>query len=578
MTTRNVLKAAEAKSLKIDGWMGERIDLTWRNNLLKLDWDGDFLRPFQEKVWGDKGEYVGLGKTFEALVRFSLYTSDPNLQELLNRVRDKLLASQEGDGYLGTYYKERRTVSIWDIHELAYILHGLAVDWEQVNDTRSYRAAQKLADYLVSELSQMSLEKIGESSIAFGGDAINPELAIVGLDRAMLAWFRITKDEKYLNFCTRYLSLPEWGLPIVQGRNGRVEGHAYSYLSHCLAQLDLYDITGDDNLLGQTKRALEFLRSGGGLVVTGTCSQSECWHSDQDGSGELGETCATAYLIRLCARLLCKEGVAEYGDLMERSIYNALFAAQGLDGRRIRYYTPFEGPRVFWDTDIYCCPGNYRRIISELPQFVYLTGFSEVIVNLYTTSGATLTLDGGLEVGITQETEYPSSGDIKFRISTAMPATFSLKLRIPAWCQAFAVLVNGARVQASAQDGWLELRREWNESDMINLEMEMPWRILKGTALQKDKFALLRGPVLFCMDPARNSMAAQNVAEFVLDANAIKSPVASHEMRAGGIECHVSGEHSCKATVLTEFVDPNGRLTYFKGASGLAGCDDELLS
>jgi DUF1680 family protein len=34
-----------------------------------------------------------------------------------------------------------------------------------------------------------------------------------------------------------------------------------------------------------------------------------------------------------------------YGDLMERTIFNALFAAQSPDGRQLRYYTPLEGKR-----------------------------------------------------------------------------------------------------------------------------------------------------------------------------------------------------------------------------------------
>jgi DUF1680 family protein len=45
---------------------------------------------------------------------------------------------------------------------------------------------------------------------------------------------------------------------------------------------------------------------------------------------------------------------------MERTIYNALFAAQDPKGRKIRYFTPFTGPRAYFDLDGFCCPGNFR--------------------------------------------------------------------------------------------------------------------------------------------------------------------------------------------------------------------------
>jgi hypothetical protein len=60
---------------------------------------------------------------------------------------------------------------------------------------------------------------------------------------------------------------------------------------------------------------------------------------EPDGRCSLGETCATAYQFRVYDCHVRLEGDSRYGDLMERIIYNALFAAQSPDGRRIRYYT-----------------------------------------------------------------------------------------------------------------------------------------------------------------------------------------------------------------------------------------------
>ena len=65
----------------------------------------------------------------------------------------------------------------------------------------------------------------------------------------------------------------------------------------------------------------------------------------QNGSGSISESCVTAYLIRWLGSLMRLEGDLRKGDVMERAIYNALFAAQSPSGRQIRYFTPFAGPR-----------------------------------------------------------------------------------------------------------------------------------------------------------------------------------------------------------------------------------------
>ncbi len=110
---------------------------------------------------------------------------------------------------------------------------------------------------------------------------------------------------------------------------------------------------------------------------------------------------------------------------MERAIYNALFGAQSPDGRKLRYYIPFEGKRVYFDQNCYCCPCNYRRIIAELPQMVFYTMNNKVIyVNLFTPAKATLTVNN-TPIEIEQETNYPSDGIVKIKInSIASDKTF----------------------------------------------------------------------------------------------------------------------------------------------------------
>ena len=557
----------DGRQVRVGGWIGQRMELTWNNNLLVLDWDGDFLRPFLEKQ-GRGGEYVGMGKTLDGLVRFASHTAAPELLPLRRHVLDTLIGSQEADGYLGTYQPEKRITTVWDVHEQAYVLFALVSDWRLFQEAPSLNAAIKLGDQLLGRLSGIPLptnyNEATKSDLAL-------ELTMLGLDRALLALYRATRDRRYLDFCLEKLKLAEWNLPIIEGRHTKIEGHAYAYLTRCLAQLDLREITGEAGLLAQTRRAVEFLRQKNGLVITGTCSQAECWHSDQDGTGELGETCTTAYWIRLCGRMLCLEGSGEYGDLMERAIYNALFAAQSPDGRRLRYYTAFEGKRMYWDKDTYCCPGNFRRIMAEMPELIYFASPSGILVNLYTDSQATIPLASGLTVEVVQKTDYPNSGKVNLTVEPSRPARFEVGLRIPSWCKQHSAKVNGCEVPATVQNGILSIEREWKSGDLVELVMAMPWRLVAGVAKQAGRVAVLRGPVLFCLNPSRNPVAGQD--PLTLDATAFEPPIADESLRPHGLVC--CSKHDL--VVLTEFADPDGEATYFPPAPGTKPAGDELL-
>ncbi len=237
------------------------------------------------------------------------------------------------------------------------------MDYRFFGEKASLEAARKLANYLIDRWSADPDRKPG-------GGTITVHMAVTGVESAMLALHNATQDRRYLDFCVQMRKLPDWNARIVTGRHGPIEGHAYAHMCRCIAQLRLDRLQPDQRLLKPAHDVIDFLTGHNGLVITGACGDHECWHDTQEGTLNLGETCATSYLIRMLDELLRMEGKPLYGDLMERAIYNALFAAQSPDGRQIRYYSPFDGPREYFKGDTYCCPCNYRRIVAELPGMI----------------------------------------------------------------------------------------------------------------------------------------------------------------------------------------------------------------
>lgn len=243
------------------------------------------------------------------------------------------------------------------------------------------------------------------------------ELTMLGLDQALLALYRETQDQRYLDFCLEKLNLAAWDLPIVEGRHTKIEGHAYAYFTRCLVQLDLREITVD----------------------------------------------------------------------------------------------------------------------------------------------------------VVQQTGYPSSGDIRLSVSPSRPERFEVRLRIPSWCQQFSLKVNGRTIQAPVDNGLLGIAREWSSGDVVELAMEMPWRLVRGVAKQDGRAAVMRGPLVFCLNPMRNAEAGET--SLIVDSTSFEPPVPDETLRPHGIACRQTHEPA----LFTGFPDPDGEATYFTPASNDLLTADELL-
>jgi DUF1680 family protein len=576
----------DPSQVKVGGEMGRRIDLTIQKNLLVMETENQFLQPFRQKQ-SQRYAYVGLGKLIDAAVSFARYSKDPKVVELKDRLVKELLATQLDDGYLGTFPAgPGRLLEVFDEHEMAYNIHALVNNYLCFQHQPSLDAARKLADYIVKNYKRAVANR-------------EPELVCkIDIERAFLALSEATGDARYRDYIVERESLRNWSIPpdvVNEGLLRCAEGHTYTFMNNCLAQLDLYRVQPDEALLAQSHHLIAYLTRDDGILIDGTCGKTERFTNIQETRGEVGESCATAYLIRIADRLLQLEGKTLYGDIMERAIYNALFAAQSPDGRSFRYYTAIDGPRKYFDKDTYCCPGNLRRIVAELPELIYYrSSDGGVLINLYTASTAAMPIASNLTVRLRQETDYPNSGKVVIKVDPSHSAEFPLKLRIPRWCESAAVFVNGQPAGGPAKPGeWSSLQRLWKVGDVVTLEMPMKPRLVRGRKLQAGKVAAMRGPVVFCFSPDRQA-ARYPVAQIKIDWSTLTGPVPDTTIRPDGLALEVLawGPDRLKQVVgvspfrptqpanlkirLTEFVDPTGEQTYWPIDDPQAGVDDEL--
>ncbi|NOY43792.1 MAG: hypothetical protein GXP26_18390 [Planctomycetes bacterium] len=577
------LTSVELGDIKVEGEIGRRIDAMLEENLLRVDMDGDFLSPFLNQE--TKNKYIGMGKMLLALVQYEKYTGGkPEVSKLKNHVLSTLAETQGEDGYIGLFNGvsiPKRMTEQWSSHELSYITQGFVQDYLINGNKESLEVAKKAADFLLANFDQRKDKSIAWWKVHF-----------LGQTTAMIWLYEATGDKKYLDFVNNTLEVPHW--------DPAIQSHTYTHLSHNLEQLYLYRITKDPNLLKATDKVIHFISEGDGMLATGGVSLFEQWHSTQECNGKSAESCATAYMLRLLSECMLIEPRSIYGDMNERIIHNALKASQSPDGRRLRYFTPAEGPRKYYEKETYCCPNNLRRIMPEISTMIYYSQNDEpgLIVDQYIPSEGQVVLSDGTKVGVKQVTDYPSAATTAISIDPEKAMDFSVQLRIPSWCgeKASQVYVNDELLEDVVGGQYYKITRNWKKGDVVRVKFPFDWHVVKGRKNQSGTYAVMRGPTVYAINPEYNEAMSRRVPpqtryRITIDPDTLKTEppkvVDGVEFQAATVDgwsqwwtLGPAGHRSkpdLKLT-LTEFADPGGEWIYFRIKPGSSRVvEDELF-
>ena len=498
-----VLHPIHPSAVSVEGWLGARIDANERHRLLVVDTE-PLLAGYRQKP-GEQpwiGEHVG--KWLHAATLAWAYSGDDALRRKLDSVAAALIATQEPDGYLGTYVPEKRfglyDGADWDVWSHKYNLIGLLTYYQYTGNRSALAASQKIGDLLIAVFPE-------KKSILAAGTHMG--MASTSVLEPMVLLYRLTGEKRYLDFCHYVLRAYEepGGPDIVRvllapgGNVARIaNGKAYEMLSNLVGLGKLYQVTGDARLLQAIENAWTDITRNR-LYLTGTASIRECFGADHElPNGEdahLGETCVTVTWLQLNAFLLAQTGEAKYGDEIERSLYNQLTAAQNPHGDDWCYYTALEGVKHY-DRGITCCHSSGPRGLALAPTLAYLEAGDAIYVNTLETSRAQFTVGGRL-VEIRQESQFPYEGRSTLTVKAPGPARFTLKVRVPAWA---APLRAG---ETSGQSGWLALpEREWRDGDQVTLGFNLSGRVIRGEYTNHARVAYAWGPFILALDEQLN--------------------------------------------------------------------------
>ena len=212
--------------------------------------------------------------------------------------------------------------------------------------------------------------------------------------------------------------------------------------------------------------------------------------------------------------LLRITGNPAYGDRIERALFNAAPGAIAPDFKTHAYFlSPNridekhpDKPKVGGTSAFLpkhfplCCTGNVSRLLPNYVMHLWMaSGDGGLAAVLYGPSD-TKTRLGGTGVALATRTDYPFGDDIIVTVNPERPATFPLHLRVPAWCAAPEVTVNGRKETFQAEKGFIRLGRTWNPGDTVRLSLPRQPRIDTGTCANGAPYASVHyGPLLFAL-------------------------------------------------------------------------------
>ena len=512
------------------------------------------MRNFRIAAGKMQGEHAGfvfqdsdVAKWIEGAAFSLRWHPDPELEKIVDDAIEEVVAAQQPDGYLDTYYiingLDKRWTNLKDNHELYCAGHLIeaAVAYYQVTGKRVLLdAVIRLVDHIDSVL--------GAEEGKLPGYPGHPVI-----EMALMRLYQVTGDPKHLNLA-RYFVDQRGRSPLFfeeeDRRNGNrffwkdsyfryqyyqagkpvreqadAEGHAVRAMYLYSGMADVARETGDTTLADACRRLWHSVVSRR-MYITGSIGSSEYGESftfdyDLPNDTVYGETCAAIGLVFFARRMLSLEPKAEYADVMERALYNGVISGMQLDGRRFFYVNPLEVlpeaslkdhgkshvkvERQKW-FGCACCPPNVVRLVSSLEDYIASVYGSALYLHLYAGSNLKLSVDG-IPVSLKTETDYPWNGTVSTTVTPETPASFTLNLRIPAWCPSWTLKLNGETVTPDLTDGYLSLSRAWNPGDRLELSLDMPVSLVSANPrVYEDagKVAVTRGPLVYCLEEPDN--------------------------------------------------------------------------
>ena len=515
----------------------------------------------------EHGEFYGMvfqdsdvTKWLEAVAWSLSQKPDAQLEKTADEVIELLAKAQCEDGYLNTWFTVKepglRWTNVAECHEMycaGHLFEAAVAFFNATGKRRLLEIACRFADHIDTVF--------GPNEGQLRGYPGHPEIEL-----ALMRLYEVTQEPRYQALARFFLEERGqqpyyYDIEFAQrggtwhwdnwGEAWMVKDKAYTHAHKPLAQQSeavghavrsVYLMTGLAHIARMTndeEKRQTCLRIWNNMVqrrmyITGGIGSQgigEAFTSDYDLPNDTayGESCASIGLMMFARRMLEMEGDAHYADVMERAFYNTVLGGMALDGQHFFYVNPLETqPKSIPHNHIYdhikpvrqrwfgcaCCPPNIARTLVAIGHYIFTPRPDALFINFYAGSEAQFTVDAQT-LALKIEGNYPWDEQVSIRFNQPQIVEHTLALRLPEWCAAPTVQVNGEAAQGKMVKGYLHLHRQWQEGDIITLNLPMHVRRVYANPLVRHaagKVAIQRGPLVYCLEEADNGAQLHNLS------------------------------------------------------------------
>ena len=449
--------------------------------------EGDTEGSEQYKWWNSETQ----SNWWDGYIRNVILLNDKKRLEKVKNYIQKILKSQDEDGYIGIYDKELRYHFNSENGELwskTTMYRGLLAYYEYSRDPKLWNAIVKAVDnvminYPINNSSPYSSGKEFNGGVSHGltfTDVLDKMYQITGntkyTDYALFL---------YRDFCKTYQSEKDVQLENILNPNYKLQSHGVHTYEH-LRPL-IVAAYASKNVELQNALQIYIQRIEKSTTLTGGAIGDEWIAQRTANATQTGyEYCSLHELLDSYSVLFQKQGDTKTAEVIETIFYNAAQGSRNPDHSCIAYLktdnsfemdgtkngevepnrkqTRYKYSPAHQDVAV-CCNPNAGRITPYFIEKSWMKESDNVLVNVLLMPNIVETKIENQNVTIETVTEYPYQNKFIFKISNPNYRQFLIKIRKPSW--ALKVITNESY---TLENEFLVIDRKLGKEDKIQIE------------------------------------------------------------------------------------------------------------
>jgi hypothetical protein len=229
------------------------------------------------------------------------------------------------------------------------------------------------------------------------------------------------------------------------------------------------------------------------------------------------ETCASVEFMLSCEMLLKISGELTWADRCEDVAFNTFPPALTADLKALHYLVSANvcqldsknkapgiengGEMLSYNPYSYrCCQHNVAHGWPYFAEHLWMATPDNGLAAIFYAAGQiTARVRNGQRVTWKQQTRYPFEDTIRMTLGTPEPVQFPLYLRVPGWCNAPTLRVNGKKTPIHAEPRtFIAIDRKWKDGDTVELTLPMEMKLRYWTR-NGNSVSLDRGPLTYSL-------------------------------------------------------------------------------